>query len=173
MLLVLHRAGTDGHVGEEIRQVAVVLGVEHLVGAGEVVVPQSRQMELTDGHDALVHIGLGVGVGLVEHTLVALTRGAGLVGVDAGDDDDLIGYLLLNSAEAGNVFQHRLAVVGGAGSDDQHELVRAAVEYGADALVALGLDPGHAGGQRELLLYILGDGELSVEIHLHCFVPRF
>ena len=171
MGLVLHRAGAHGHVGQEVGEVAVVLGVEHLVGAGEIVVPQGGQVQVADGHDALVHIGLGVGIGLVEHTLVALARGTGLVGVDAGDDDDLIRHLLLNSAETGNVFQHGLLVVSGARADDQDELVRGALKYGADARVARGLDLLHAGGQGVLLLHVPGDGELSVEIHRHDFVP--
>jgi hypothetical protein len=109
----------------------------------------------------------------VEHTLVALTCGAGLIGIDAGDDDDLIGYLLLDSAETGNICKDGLAVVGRARADDQDELVRATVEHGTDAFIQGGLDLYHMGGERILLFDILGDGELSVEIHLHCFVPRF
>ena len=60
-----------------------------------------------------------------------------------------------------------------AGTDDQDELIRAAVKYGADALVTGGFDLRHALGQGVFLLDLLGDGELSVEIHLHGSVPRF
>ena len=47
-------------------------------------------MEITNGYNTLVHIGLCFGIGLMEHSLVALPCGSRLVRIDTRDDDDLI-----------------------------------------------------------------------------------
>ena len=77
----------------------VILGVEHLIGAGEACLLKRFKMQLAYGDKPLEHIGRAVGVGLMKHSLVAVARCPRLVGVDAWDDEDLILDLLLHPAQ--------------------------------------------------------------------------
>ncbi len=119
VLLVLHGPGSHGHIGQHIVQVLVILGVEHFVGAGEAGLPEHPHMELPDGNQPLEHIRGGVGVRLVEHTLVARTGGPGLVGVDPRDDEQLVFHLFLDGDQTGDIIQNAVLPVGRAGADDQ------------------------------------------------------
>ena len=112
VLLVLDRTRPHGHVGEQVGEILVVLRVEHLVGAGESGLVESPDVQFPDGDEALEHVGRGARVRLVEHALVAGARGAGLVGVDAGHDDYLVGHLLLHPAQARDVVDHGVLPVG-------------------------------------------------------------
>ena len=173
VLLVLNRTCSNRNVGKKVRKVTVILGVQHFVSAGEIVVAQSCHMKLTDGNDALVHIRLFLGIGLMQHSLVALTRGSRLVRVNTGDDNDLICYLLLHSAKAGNVFKNRLAVISGARSDHEKKLIGATVKYSANSFVSCSFYLLHTLGEWIFFLNLLGNRKLSVEIHLHFYLPLF
>ena len=140
VLLIFNRSCTDGNVWKQVGEVSVVFRVEHFVGAGEVVITQSRQMKLTNGNDALVHIGLFVWVGLMEHPLVAVACRSRLVCAYAGDDNYLISHLLLYSSKAGNIFKNGLALICGAGADDKNELIGASVKNCAYLTVACCFD---------------------------------
>ena len=76
-------------------------------------------MELPDGNQAFQHIRGGVGVRLVEQTLVARAGGPGLVGVDTRDDEQLVFHLFLDGDQAGDIIQNAVLPVGRAGADDQ------------------------------------------------------
>ena len=167
VLLIFHRAGTHSHVGKKIVQVAVISGVKHLVGGGETELGQHPGVELTNGQNALVHIRRVVGVGLMEHTLVALAGGAGLTRVDAGDQDQLISYLVLQKTETADVLDHRLLAVGRAGADDQHLLVGLPRKDPGDLGIHGRLDSGGRGGNGIAFLGLLRDGELVDKIHRH------
>ena len=150
VLLVLYRAGAHGHIPQNVGQVAVVLGVEHLVGAGKAGLLHRPGVQAADGDDALQHVGLLAGVGLVEHPLVAGTVGAGLIGVDPGDDAVLVLHLLLQGDKAADIVHHAVLPVGGAGADDEHQPPVTAVEDGLH-LVNAGLpDPRRPVPTREI-----------------------
>ena len=112
VLLVLHRTGPHRHIGQQVGQVQVVFRVQHFVGAGEARLGNCPQVDVPDGDDALEHVRLMGGIGLVDHSLVALPVGAGLVGVDAGNDQQLFLHLLLDPDQPGDVVQHRFLRVG-------------------------------------------------------------
>ena len=154
VLLVLHGSRAHGNVRQKVREIPVVLRVEHLVRAGEAVVRQGRAMQLTDGNDALV----------------AVARGAGLVGVDARDDENLVRHLVLYLAKLLDVRKHRVAMVRRAGPDDQQKAVALTVENRLNLLVALALDRGHGVGDGVLLLHVLGNRELSEKLHVHMVI---
>ena len=167
VLLVLGGTGAHSNIGQKVGEVAVVLGIEHLVGTAEAVVAQGGQMQITDGDDTLEHIGTLVGIGLVEHALVAVARGAGLVGVNAGDDHDLIGHTVLYTAQSSDVIQHRLAVVCRAGADDEQEFIRFAAEDTGNLLIARRLDGRQLLADGVFCLDINRHGQFSVEMHIH------
>jgi len=103
----------------------------------------------------------------MQHALVALAGSPGLVGIDSGNQNNFVGNLLVQPAESGDIFQHRLLVVGRAGADDQQEFVGFAFKDLPDFFVPGLLDGDHFVIQREFLFYFLGNGELPVEIHAH------
>jgi len=44
VLLVFHAAGTHGHIGQQVGKIPVVFRIKHFIGAGEIVVPEGRQV---------------------------------------------------------------------------------------------------------------------------------
>ena len=166
MLLVFHTPGTHGGVGEQIADVAVVGGIEHLVGGAQACGGQYLGVEPPDGDDTLQHVLLALRVGLVQQAFVALSGGPGLVGVDPGDQNEPVADLLLQSRQPGAVVQHRVLPVGGAGADEEHQPIRAAGENLCDLPVPHRLGPGEKLGQGIAFLDLLGDRELAVEVHI-------
>ena len=105
-------------------------------------------------------------VWLMKHAFIALAGGSGLIGIDPGNENELIGNLFLHTAKPGNVFQNRLTVIGGAGADDQNHFAAVPGEYVPDGLIPFRLDPGQLIGQRVLLLDILRDRQFSFKLHV-------
>ena len=54
-----------------------------------------------------------------------------------------------------------------AGTDDQQEFIGCSFKDFADLSVPLSLYSYHSFAERELLFDFLGDGKLSLEIHIH------
>ena len=170
MLLVFDRARADRLVGEEVVEVAAVFGIEHLVGGGEAALAHGADVHLADGDDAVQQVGRLVGAGLVQHPLVARARRARLVGVDARDDDEPFGELLLQGHEAGDVLADGIFVICRAGPDDDDEFIRLAREHVADGGVARGLDGGKLRREGELRLEFVRRGERRVLPHRHLLI---
>ena len=63
------------------------------------------------------------------HSLIALTAGSGLIGINSGDNKYLVLYLILNLCKAVNVIKNAVLSVGRAGTDDKQELIRLACKY--------------------------------------------
>ena len=167
MLLVLHRTGTHGHVREHVVQEAVMLRVEHLVRAGETGLVDGAHVQFADGNQAPEHVGLGLGIRLVQHTLVAGAGGARLVGIDARHDQDLVRHPLLQGAQAGNILDYRILPVGRAGPDHDQQPVALPGEHGTDAFVIAALGGCTLRRDRIHLLDLLGDRQLALENHIH------
>ena len=115
----------------------------------------------------MARYGVGLGIRLMEHALITLTGGSGLVGVDPGNQNEFIGNLLIQSAESGDVFQNWFFMICRAGTDDQQEFIGFTFKDFADLSVPLSLYSYHSFAERELLFDFLGDGKLSLEIHIH------
>ena len=94
----------------------MVLRIEHFVGAGKTGLLQGAQVQFPYRDQPLEEVGVGNGVRLVEHTLVAGAGGAGLVCVN-------------QRAEACDIIDDGVFAVGGAGAHDQQHLVRRAVQH--------------------------------------------
>ena len=140
--------------------------VEHLVGGGEPGLLGHADVELADGDDALVEVGLLLRIRLVHHALVAVAGGAGLVGVDPGDQNQLVRHRFLQFGQPLAVFQHRVLPVGRAWTDNQHHFAAFSGENVGNFLVPAGFDLRQLGGQGILLLDLLGDGQLAFENHI-------
>ena len=171
VLLVLDGPGADRHIGQQVIEILVVLGIEHLVRAGQAGVADHAHVELSGRDDALEHIGLVLGIRLVQQALVAVARRPGLVGVDPGDDQDLVFDLLLDPGQPLQIIHDADLIVRGAGSDDQEELIAPAGKDLPDLRVSLFFDRAHGPGQGVHLLDLHRDRELSFKIHIHNICP--
>ena len=172
VLLVFNRAGTHRHVGKQIGQEAVVLGIEHLVGTEETRLLDDSQVHVANGADAGEQIGLTVGVGLMEHAHVAQAQRAGLVGIEARDEDELVSHLFLGLGQTGAVLEHGVLAVGRAGADDD-ELARVrAVHNGRNCSVKGNFALFCLHRHRHLGLDVLRVGQAALEFHSHSHAPR-
>ena len=100
VLLIFNRASAYGNVGYKIGEISVVFGIKHLVGAGKSRFGKGSHMKFSDGNHTLEHIGIFGGNRLMKHSLISVSRGSWLVGIYSGDDQYLIGNLILNGAKS-------------------------------------------------------------------------
>ena len=135
--LILHRPCPHRHIGQQVREIGMVLRVEHLVCAGKARLLHRTGVHLPDGDHAPEHVLCLSGVRLVEHPLVACAQRAGLVGIDAGNHQDFIRHLILYPAQTVQVFQHRLLIVRRAGADHQQQSAVRPVKDAANLPVPL------------------------------------
>ena len=143
--------------------------VEHLVGGGEPGLLGHADVELADGDDALVEVGLLLRIRLVHHALVAVAGGAGLVGVDSGDEDEPVLHLFLYLCQTVHIITDRVLAVRGAGPHDHQELVAVSRKYVADLLVSLCFQCRQLRGQRELLLDLVRGRQDAYILKSHIF----
>ena len=151
VLLIFHRAGANGLIGQDVVQIAAVFGVQHFVGGGEPRFRNGPQVHFPNGDNAAQQVGSLVRFRLVQHSLIALAGGAGLVGVNAGNQNQPVGDLLADFGQPGNVFAHGVLVVGGAGPHNHQKPVGFPGEYGADFLVPPGFDFRQLGRKGDFL----------------------
>ena len=123
-------------------------------------------MEAAHGCQALYHIGPLGGVGLGGNALITVAGGAGLAGINAGDDQQLVADLLLEGSKTGNILQHGVLPVRGAGTDDQEHPGVLSRKDVRDLFVPPGLGGHTLSRQRDGLLDLLGGGKLPEKLHI-------
>ncbi len=123
MLLVLHGTGADGYIREDILYIAPVVGVEHLIGGGHFGYLDGVNVHLTHGDQAAHKVGFFLRIRLADDPFVALTGGAGLVGVNPGDQDQLVLHLFVDAGEPADIIADGVLVVGRTGADDDQEFI--------------------------------------------------
>ena len=165
MLLVLDGARADRDVGQQVDEVLVVGGVEHLVGGEEARLLHHTQVHVANCLDALEQVVAGLGVGVVQQALVADALGARLVGVDPRNHDELVRDPLGQGGEARRVVKHGVLAVGGAWADDEQAPGVLAGEHRGHARVKLLRAPSHLVRERHLGTDVLGDGQKALELH--------
>ena len=158
MLLVLHRAGPHGHVGEQVYQVLIVLWIEHLIGSEHARLLHHTQVHVTDRLDALKQVGRAVRVWVVKQALVTRTLRARLVGVDARDKEELVRNLLLKAREADHVIEHRVLAICRARAHNEQEARILSFDHRGDGLVEAALFVRKMGRKGHLLANLLGNG---------------
>ena len=118
MLLVLNGSRTDGNIGEQVFDIAPVLRIEHLVCSCEMRCFRSMQVEFSHGNQAFHHIRSLQGIGLGSDSLVAITIGSRLVGIDTGDNDYSVLHPLLNFCQTTDIVHNGIFGICGARSDN-------------------------------------------------------
>ena len=106
MLLVFDRARAHGNIAQQVDEVLVIRGVEHLVGGKEASLLDDAQVHVADGLNAFEQVIGRLGIGIVQQALVAGALGARLVGVDARNDDELVLDLLGGLGQSVHVLKH-------------------------------------------------------------------
>ena len=150
----------------------MVLGIEHLVGTEETRLLDDSQVHVANGTDAGEQVGLTVGIGLMEHAHVAQTQRAGLVGIEARNEDELVGHLFLGLGQAGAILEHGILAIGRAGADDD-ELARiAAIHNGRNCSVKGNFALFCLRRHRHLGLDVLRVGQAALKFHSHSHAPR-
>lgn len=167
VLLILHRARADGYIGEDVGQIVIVLRIQQLIRAGKAGLLQHPYVHPPYGDKPLEHVRLGVGVRLVQHALIAVAGGPGLVAVDPGHDEYLLLHPLLQRTQAAHILQHRVLPVGGARPDQQHQPVVLPCDDRPDLAVVFLFLPGQRLRHRIHILDSLRCGQLAPELHIH------
>ena len=170
VLLIFHRTRPDRYIGKHICQIAMIFRVQHFIRAGKARLGQRGHMQPTNGHQAAQHIRPAGGVALVQHSLVADARGAGLVGVDTGHDHNFVLHLFLQRAQPGNIIQHRIFPIGGTGADDQQQFVAFSRKNFTDFFIVFGFLTLGFLRYRVHLDNFLRPGQFPSEFHIHYVV---
>ena len=123
MLLVLYRARANSDVCEKIGKITVVFGIKHLIGTAKACFGKSTKMQASNGNDTVQKIGIGIGIRLVQHSLISVTCGARLVGINARNDHNFICNLILHGAQARDIIQDRVFFICRARADNKYELI--------------------------------------------------
>ena len=111
MLLVFHRTGSDGHIGQEIGHITPVGRIQHFVRGGKAGFFQRTDVHSAHGDQAGQQIRLLLRIRLMDNALITLSGGPRLVGVDPGDQKQLISHLILYPGESVHVITDRIFVI--------------------------------------------------------------
>ena len=167
VLLILHAPRADRHIAQQVREVAVVGGIKHLVRAAESGLPQDPRMHLPDGDDARQQVLFPVHVRLVQHSLVADAPGPRLVGIDPRDNHQPFLHLPGQLRQAVHVVQDRVLPVRRARADDQQEAVVLPCQDLPDLPVAVRLPLLQFGRYRIVSHQLLRLRHPPDKLHLH------
>ncbi len=121
MDLAFRGAGADGAVSDEVGHVLRRDRVEEFGRGGQAGFGDLGE-ETAGDPQSVVDAERTVDLRIVDETLPA-DRGAGLLEVDAHDDQQLAGMLLRFLLQQGGVLQGGLGVMDGTGADDDHQTV--------------------------------------------------
>ena len=165
VLLILHRTCAYRHIGQQIRQIAVILRIKHLFRAGKSCLTDHTCMHLTDRDDTGKHIFLAFRIRLVKHPLITETGCTRLVGIDSWDDEDLVLDLLVNPGQPVHIIQYRILIVRRTRSYDKQKLITLSAEDICDLRIPFFLDRCYGRIQRKLLFQRLRRGQFPDQLH--------
>ena len=94
VLLVFHGTCADGFIGEHVVQITAVFRVKHFIGGRQSGFSHYTDMEPADRYDAGKKVRSLVRFRLMEHSLISVSRGTGLISVNSGNDHQFIGDLI-------------------------------------------------------------------------------
>ena len=118
MLLILYAAGADCHIGQNIGYIAPVFGIEHFIGSAEAGFGQRTDVHMAHRDQTVQEILFFFRVGLMNNTLVAVAGGTGLIGVNSRNQDQAVGYLVVDFCKTVDIIADRILVICRAGTDD-------------------------------------------------------
>ena len=171
MLLILDRASTDSDVREQVGEVAVIFGIEHLIGTEETCFLDSLCVQVSDREQTCEQILGFLGVGLMSHSHISLACSAGLICIYSGYDYELVTDLFGDLSKARGIVKHSIFSVSRARADyEQHSVI-----FAAHNVSDLGITYFFLfcvfGFKRKLFFDFLGYREFSQKfqkIHLIC-----
>ena len=103
VLLVFNGSGADGHIGENVRYIAPVFRIKHFICGGEIGFLNGMDQHFSHGDQTCKKICSLFRIGLVNDALVTVAGGSRFVGVDPGDQDQLVPYFFIDLGKAGNI----------------------------------------------------------------------
>ncbi len=96
--------------------------------------------------------------------------GAGLAGINAGNDQDFVRHLLLHLCQAVDIVNHRILPIRRTRADHQQQLVALAADNGGDLLIPLVLVGSQLRSQGHLFFQLLRNGQLANKVHMIHFI---
>ena len=94
-------------------------------------------MHFTDSDKTGQKIWFFLRIRLVHHAFVAISRGTRLIGINPGDNQDLILNGILYFPKPGKIVTYGVFVIGRTGTDNSQKLIGFSGKYIADFLIAL------------------------------------
>ena len=92
-------------------------------------------MQLADGQDTLEQIRCLFRIGLMKDPFISIPGGTWFIGIDAGNDDQVIFGVLLHLYQAGNIIAYGIFIVGRAGTDNDKKFVTVSGKDITDLLI--------------------------------------
>ena len=170
VFLIFHGAGADGHVGEQIGQVVIIIRVEHLVRGTKARLLQRTDMHMADRQNTCQYIWFCLRVRLMEHAFVTLTGGTRFVGIDTGNQHQAVLHFVLKLGKAVGVITYRIFIVCGTGADDDKKLVRSTGDDIADHFISFSFYLFQLFGHRCLRFDLVRRGKLFYEFEAHSYL---
>ena len=129
MLLIFHGAGTDGDIGKDILHITPVVRVKHLICGGQFRFFHCVNVHFTHGDQTAGKIRFLFGIGLADNSLIALSGSTGLIGINAGDQDQLVLHLFVDFGEPAYIVTDSRFVVSRTGADNDQKFIAFAGEH--------------------------------------------
>ena len=129
MLLIFHGAGTDGDIGKDILHITPVVRVKHLICGGQFRFFHCVNVHFTHGDQTAGKVRFLFGIGLADNSLIALSGSTGLVGINAGDQDQLVLHLFVDFGEPAYIVTDSRFVVSRTGADNDQKFIAFAGEH--------------------------------------------
>ena len=170
MLLVLNGAGTDCNVGKNIGNIPPVFGIEHFVCSGQSGFFYGTDVHLTHGNQSGEKVRFLFRVRLMDNALVALAGSSGLVGVNSGNQNQLVLYLFVYSGKPVDIIAYGIFVVRGAGSDNNQKFIALSGKDIPDFSIPFFLDFNESGRKRVLFPDFCRGGQFLYKFKTHIII---
>ena len=95
---------------------------------------------MADSQNTRQHVRLFLRIRLMNHSLIPLTCGSGLIGIDARNQNQFVFYLFLHPTQAVDIIADSIFIISGTGPDDDQKFITFSCEHLTDHLISLRLD---------------------------------
>ena len=167
MLLVLYGTGSDGYVGKDVRNVPPIFRVEHFVRRSQTRLNHGTDMHFPHGDQAGQKIRFFFGVRLMHDPLIAFSGGPGLVGIDSGNQNQLVLYFIVYPCKTVHIVTYGIFIVRRAGSDDYQKTLVSSGEDFSDLGIAFPFYLGKTRRQGEFFLDFFRGGQFLYKLKTH------
>ena len=123
VLLILNRAGSNGHIGENIVQISPVFRIKHLIGSRKSGRLYRMHMHFTKRDQSMQKIRFFLGIRLMKNSLIAFSGCTRFVGIDPGNQNQFICNFFLHTCKTFNIFTDRFFIICGTWTDNNNKFV--------------------------------------------------